>query len=61
MTKTIVTMVLVVMAASPAAAHPGHGVVGWLHHGELLALAAVAVTVTLVRRLVVERRRLEDR
>ena len=29
-----------VVAAAPVFAHPGHGMPGWLHHGELLGLAA---------------------
>jgi len=32
-----------VLAAAPVFAHPGHGMPGWLHHGELLGLAAGVV------------------
>lgn len=41
----LVTILLAGLAARPALAHPGHGLPGWLHHGEALALLALAIGV----------------
>ena len=38
-----------VVATVPAVAHPGHGLPGWLHHGELLAMAVVVVGAIVLR------------
>ncbi len=43
-----VTGVIAALAAGPALAHPGHGVAGWLHHGEVLALAGATLALALV-------------
>lgn len=40
---SLATIVLAGLAARPALAHPGHGLPGWLHHGETLALAALGI------------------
>jgi len=37
------TMLLAVLVADPAFAHPGHGMPGWLHHGEAFVLAAIVI------------------
>jgi hypothetical protein len=40
---SLAAILLAGLAARPALAHPGHGLPGWLHHGETLALAAIAI------------------
>lgn len=47
---TLLLALLADLAASPAFAHPGHGVPGWLHHGELAVVGAVVLAGLLVRR-----------
>jgi hypothetical protein len=39
----VLTMLLAALCATPALAHPGHGTPGWLHHGEILAVALVVL------------------
>jgi hypothetical protein len=41
-TAMMLGMVVGAMVARPVLAHPGHGVIGWLHHGEALWGAVVA-------------------
>ncbi|MGH7894467.1 MAG: hypothetical protein ACREQL_07350 [Candidatus Binatia bacterium] len=43
MKTPIVTTLIAGLVAHPAFAHPGHGLSGWWHHGELLAVMAVVV------------------
>jgi hypothetical protein len=38
-----VTTILAVLVAEPALAHPGHGMPGWLHHGEAFGLAVIVI------------------
>jgi hypothetical protein len=45
---TTLTTLVAGLLATPAFAHPGHGMRGWLHHGEPLMTALVATAVFVV-------------
>lgn len=63
MRTALLTLLLTGAFAHPVLAHPGHGLPGWLHHGELLVVASVVLTAMVVRRLGAARtgRRGDDR
>jgi hypothetical protein len=43
--KTVpLTLLLTGLLADAALAHPGHGLPGWLHHGEMVVVASLALT-----------------
>jgi hypothetical protein len=54
---TLLLALLADLAAIPAFAHPGHGVPGWLHHGELAIVGAVVLAGLLARRVAAGRTR----
>jgi len=47
----LITMLLATAVAQPALAHPGHGMPGWLHHGEAFAAAMVLGGLLVWRRV----------
>ena len=63
MKTTLLTLLLAGPLARPALAHPGHGLPGWLHHGEPLVVASAVVIVALAWRVRAARarRRGDDR
>jgi len=48
MRKSARMAVVMGLLARSAAAHPGHGLPGWLHHGEMLVVTAVVVAVVAI-------------
>ena len=48
MSKSAGMAAVIGLLARSAAAHPGHGLPGWLHHGETLLVTAVVLAVVAI-------------